>query len=693
MGPKIRAHTNAVAFKNTIIKYWPHSIVNGQDTFGSLTTWTPAGIVQDNAHRRIYHVLGMKIKNIPVQDPGQIDATYMYLKAYNAPNGAIDETDIRNYISDYSPLIYPTHANVFNPDPTSTVDMNIDPYKNTVNARWDNNGWMTTILVYCPTTIDLVDNSITDQQIIQKVHDISYKDIFYDQYTCSRLTALAMLDTGNTVFETRVRIIEKTIVLKDQFLSAKNIGRHGGIAAEQIRYVKQAQIEFSFRRIADVHVGLTLPTAITEYFLVIDTKVESLIPVSSIAHAFGLRGISDKTGLFASKTSLSDMSRSLNASVNQQLCTMANWANPYPNDHILISTDPTLVNSYYADSQETQVKISGLIDLPPVKFKKEFLSLVTSGFSVHKKKGHWYDVVVSAIIAIVAIALAAIAIVAQQYWLAAVILSAAAMAEGLWGMYLAKNGGSPGSIHETMGISNALGIAAMIVGIATIYQSWVNQLEKQAFTDAAAQELQESIESDEAAGLTINSEATTIAAQNFSAAYVESSATSIVSILSDAVSSAVAVGGKLGILGDNATKYAGFAVGSVDGITTAFSSATTTTLDSIENSIINGVKNFVSKPLSEILNQVVNWMNTVFNVYMSIVAPPNEGLADKQAALDKISKEVETTNPENMENTWLMYTDPYGSIFEVGDIFDKTVPMLTNLSISGMMNKCYYSYK
>jgi hypothetical protein len=40
-----------------------------------------------------------------------------------------------------------------------------------------------------------------------------------------------------------------------------------------------------------------------------------------------------------------------------------------------------------------------------------------------------------------------------------------------------------------------------------------------------------------------------------------------------------------------------------------------------------------------------------------------------------------------------MYTDPYGNIFEVGDIFDKTVPMLTNLSISGMMNKCYYSYK
>jgi hypothetical protein len=372
---------------------------------------------------------------------------------------------------------------------------------------------------------------------------------------------------------------------------------------------------------------------------------------------------------------------------------MANWANPYPNDHILISTDPTLVNSYYADHQETQVKISGLIDLPPIKFQKQFLSLVTSGFSVHKKKGHWYDVVVSIVIAVLAIVLATIAIIAQQYWLAAIILSTAAAAEGLWGMYLAKNGGSPGSIHETMGISNALGIAAMVVAIAAIYQSWVNQLEKQAFTDAAEKELQESIESDEAAGLTINSEATTIAAQNFSDAYVESSAISMVSILSDAVSSVIEVGGKLGILGDNVTKYAGLVVGSVDGITTAFSSATSTTLDSIENSIMDGIKKFTSKPLSEILNQVVNWMNTVFNVYMSVVAPPNEGLADKQAALDKISKEVETTNPENMENTWLMYTDPYGSIFEVGDTFDKVVPMMTNLSISGMMNKCYYSYK
>jgi hypothetical protein len=693
VGPKIRAHTNAVAFKNTIIKYWPRSIVNGQDTFGSLNTWIPAGVIQDNAHRRIYHVLGMKIKNIPVQDPGQIDVTYMYLKAYNAPNGTIDEADIRNYISDYSPLIYPTHVNVFNPDPISTVDMNIDPDKNTVNARWDNNGWMTTTLVYRPTTIDLVDNNITDQQIIQKVHDISYKDIFYDQYTCSRLTALAMLDTGNVVFETRVQIVDKTVVLKDQLLTANNIGRHGGVAVEQIRYVKQAQIEFSFRRIADVYAGLTLSTVITEYLLAIDTKVESLIPVSSITHAFGLRNASNITGSFASKTSLSDMTRSLNASVNQQLCTMANWANPYPNDHILISTDPTLVNSYYADSQETQVKISGLIDLPPIKFQKQFLSLVTSGFSVHEKKGHWYDVVVSAVIAIVAVALATIFIIFQMYVVAALVLSAGAMAEGLWGMYLAKNGGSPGSIHETMGISNVLGISAMIVGIAAIYQSWANQLEKQAFTDAAEKELQASTESDVAAGLTINSEATTIAAQNFSAAYVESSAISIESILSDAVSSAIEVGGKLGILGDNVTKYAGLVVGSVDGITTAFSSATSTTLDSIENSIMNGVKNFVSKPLSEILNQVVNWMNTVFNAYMSLVAPPNEGLADKQAALDKISKEVETTNPENIENTYLMYTDAYGSIYEVGDTYDIVIQMMTNRSISGMMNKCYYSYK
>jgi ribosomal protein L27 len=692
MGPKLRAHTDALTFKNTIIKYWPRSIVDGQDTFGSVYTWIAGqGVLKDNAHRRIYHVIGMKIKDMEKQSYNDLDYTYMHLNAYNAPNGAVTEADVRNYITDYSPIIYPAHTNVFNPDPVSTVDMNIDPDKGTADARWDKDGWIRTTLVYRPTTIDLVDNSITDQQIIQKVHDISYKDIFYDQYTCSRLTALAMLDTGNVVFETQVRIVSKTVVLKDQLLSANNIGIREGIVAEQIRYVNQAQIEFSFRRIADVHVGLTLSPAITAYLLAIDTKVESLIPVAFVLKSFGIRNSSGGlAGLVASKARMNDMSRSLNASVNQQLCTMANWVNPYANDHTLIATDPTMVNSYYADSKETQVKISGLIDLPPLEFKKQFVSLIKFDYKVHEKKGHWYDKVVSIVILVVAVVVAVLGTPASggtSWGLVAAALGIGALAEGLWAMYLVKNGGSSSAISTTMGLSNALGIAAMIAGITAIYQSWARQSFLQATTKAAEEAALNAVESG-ASQAVIDS-----TAQALGNAYAASSATSMGSILTNAATSAVQVGGKVGIVGDDVAQYAELAAGSVDGITTAFSGATTTALESVQNNIMEGIKKFVSKPLSEIMNQCVNWINTAFNAYMMMVAPANEGLADKQAALDKLSKEVENTNPENMENIWTMYTDPYGSVFEVGDIYDKCVPMLTSGSISSMMNKCYTSYR
>jgi len=80
-------------------------------------------------------------------------------------------------------------------------------------------------------------------------------------------------------------------------------------------------------------------------------------------------------------------------------------------------------------------------------------------------------------------------------------------------------------------------------------------------------------------------------------------------------------------------------------------------------------------------------------MYMQTVAPANEGMADKQLLLENTSKAVEDTNPERIDNIWTLWTDPYGSIFEVGDWYDRTVPMMTNLSISTMMNKCYTSYR
>jgi hypothetical protein len=91
------------------------------------------------------------------------------------------------------------------------------------------------------------------------------------------------------------------------------------------------------------------------------------------------------------------------------------------------------------------------------------------------------------------------------------------------------------------------------------------------------------------------------------------------------------------------------------------------------------------------MNQTIHMLNAVFNVYISIIAPPDKGNGDLEALLKKSQAQVENTNPENSENIWKAYTDPYGSIFEMGDMYDKTYPMLTEGINQRLMNQCYYS--
>jgi hypothetical protein len=252
-------------------------------------------------------------------------------------------------------------------------------------------------------------------------------------------------------------------------------------------------------------------------------------------------------------------------------------------------------------------------------------------------------------------------------------------------MYLAKNGGGSGSISLTLGISNALGIASMVAGIGAIYAAWAAQSAKEVALEAAKKAAVDAVESG-ASQAVIDS-----TAQALGKAFEVATEHSIGSIIASAVSEAANFAGKVGLIHGDVATYTGLAAGSVDSITTSFQSATEATIDSVINNIKEGVTQFVSKPLSEIMNQVVNWMNMGFNIYMKTVDPGNEGLADKQAQLEKSNKEVETTTPEAMSNVYSMYTDPYGSIFEVGDIFDKTCILMCQGKNRSLMDKCYDS--
>lgn len=683
LGPAIREHTDSLTFKNTILKYWPR---NGSN-FSDLTTQLPDGVVKDNAHRRIYHVLGMRIKDMeknPI-DGDKIDYTFIHLNAYSAPNGIVELSDIRSYIHSYSPLIYPLNKDKFNPDPvqTTVTDMNPDPYKGTINEYWDVQGWVTSMLVYQPTVLSLVDNGITDSQIIQKIIDISYTDIFYDPMKTSRLTALAMMDINtNSVFQTSTRITSRSVVLKDLFLGANNIGLRDGVPHEQTRYVSTVTIEFKFRRITDIDVNIAVSTGATSFITSVQTRCNALAPKAEIKSIFGLRNTTG-TSLYTGIATVKAFTRSLSASVNQQLVLMANWVYPHVDD-TMVSVDPTYVNSYYPSTLETQIKISGLIDLPPKQFKKTFRSLMKFDYHPHEKKGHWYDKVVEWVILIIAI-VAAVWTAGQSLMLAAFILGLGAIAEGLWAMYLVKNGGGKGSISMALGMSNVLGIASMVVGITAIYNAWLEQGVKELVLKEAEQAAINAVEQG-ASQVVIDA-----ATQAVITAFNEASVTSISSIIGDAISAAVNAATKIGLINDKVSGILGMIGGSYSSIADiGTTEATSITLETIYDNLKTSVITFVSKPLSAIFNQTINWLQAGFNAYMLYISPPNEGLADKAAQLERSNKEVESITPESAYHAINVMTDPYGNPFETLDTTTVCI-MLTTGKNRSLMSKNYDS--
>ena len=666
---------SALAFKNTMLKYWPRKTVNGVETFGRLILWKNS-VLKDNAHRRIYKQLGMKIKDMEKESYSGIDYTYLYLAPYSAPNGLVTQNDIRSYICEYTPMIYPASKDVFNPDPLATTNLNPDPNKGTVDAYWDAQGWIRASIVYTPTKLELVDSQITDAQILAKCRKMATAEIFFDPTLHNRTTVAALMDADQAVFENTLRVVSRNVVLKDTLMTANHIGRYNGVASQQVRYLQSANIELKFRRIADISVGKTLTTGQQALISLIETKIKALDDVSDVKSAFNRRLPA------LAITAMRNMSRRAYSSHAQQLIAMSNWVTPFSDDR-LITTTVGGSNGYYIDNENASVKPSGLTDLPPAEFKKQFLKLVKFDYKVKEKKGHWYDKVVSIVIAVVVIVAA---VMSGQWYLAAMILSAGALAEAGWAMYLSKNGGGAKGMSLAGKLSEFLGVAAMVAGIAAIYQAWQQQLSKELSQEQLKQAAIDMAQT--------GADDVAMAAVGDAIVANAGSMTSMTSIGLQAVSTAAELGQELGLFDSDAGMMIGVAAGAYDSMASVgLDSVSTITLDSVADNLAAGVTKFVSQPLSAIMNKVVNWLNMGFNMYAKLVSPGDEGLADKKAELEALEKEVENTNPENSENIWKAYQDPYGSVFEVGDYYDKIYPMMTQGSITRMMNQCYDSWR
>jgi len=627
----------------------------------------------------------MSVKDLESNNYNDLDYTYRKVGAYTAPNGTIDTDDIRAYIREYSPLIYPLSKDPFNSDPNATTTLNPDPNKGTVDAYWDNDGWIKATLVWKPTKEELVNNSITDAQIIAKVRATSPDEVFYDIYDQNRLVALAIMDSSQVVFQNVIRVVNRTVVDKTENMQANNIGRWNGVTATQVRYLSQAQVEIRFRRTTDLGLGAVLTQPITDYLNAVDTAVEGLMTPTQIEEELGIQ--SSILSRYVGKYRATAIARQFTYSFVQQLVLMANWKHPYEDNAMTTVVDPANVNSYYPQKLETALNVSAMSDLKPQEFQKVFGSLVKFDYKVHEKKGHWYDKVVAIFIVVIAVAVAVASFgggtpISAALLSAATALSVGALALTAWGMYLASNGGSSGAIKTTMGMANILGIAAMVAGITAIYMQF-----QKAATEAA---LKEAIEKAVAEG---SQEAIDASAAAYVGAIQSGTAASgtIGTIVQEGISSAAQLASELDLIDGDVASIINAASGSYNFLASSETALADWTTESVLTSLQDGVKKFFTKPLSEILNQTINWMNAGFNAYVSYVAPANEGLMDKMAALEASNKEVESTKPEDVENLWQMYTDPYGSIFEVGDYYDRICPMMIGGKNRLLMTKCYDS--
>lgn len=680
VGPSIRQHFSDSAFKNVMLKYFPkHTTSNGTVVFDRLIIWRGSFLL-DNNHRRIYKAMDIPVKNLTSNVPSGVEYTYFYLAPYSTSNSVVTSLEVRNYIERFSPMVYPSHKNVFNPDLLDTTDMNPDPYKGTDNELWDNNGWITVYLQFNPkfVTNDLrtegfeITTKTTDQDILSACQNASPAYIMYDVDDSNRLAFAALLDKGSSVFEKSFRIVSKQVTT----VVRESTTFRGSSFSTSTKYLKSANIEMKFRRTTDANDQIA------------DTLVNLLISCSVVLKDYA-NNIASRSTIYIDNSldelyTFKDPAKELNYPINQQIAEMANYTFPAVDNEMHYTVDGE-DGDYYASNQQVYIKVDGLADLPPKKFKKEFMRLLKTGYEVKKKKGHWYDKVVSIVIAIVAIV---VAFYSGNWQIAALALSVGALAETAWAFYLTKNGGGTGAIGMTGKIANILGLLATLANIVNLIGSLQKAMQQEALKEGINRAAQEgALEGmDDAAMASINSA--------FEQTFADAAISSVQSIAADAVAATAGLLGQLGVIDGNVATIISAGANGFNFLSEGGSgslSLANLSIESVEEGVRNGVLKFFSKPLSEILNQTVGWLNSGFNFYASTINPPNEGLADKVAQLEKMEQELEETNVDQLPYIFSCYEGPYDNIFDMNEKMDSAYAMMTVGRIMNMMNRYYNS--
>mgnify|MGYP006413463969 CR=1 FL=1 len=667
VGPTIAKHVQAQRFKNTILRHWPKTThADGTTTFNRLYTWTSGGGTQRSAsHLKIYKIIGIEVTDIDSQDKKGLTA--MYLDVSDLSREIVVGTDdITRYIEQFTPRVYPTGVDPFNSNlngevvPTTTpityTDLNPDPYKDgdvldpngvPYAPLWDKDGWITSYLEYKPLSTALIDPNITDAGILAKCSGYNPTEVSFADGVFNRLTGIAMMDANGVLFERQLRVIQRTVEERHHYV------RGNTDSANTSRYMVGAKVEFKFRRIKDAS-----DISVVPLITLIEDKIADLNIVQQ--GPFNTQFLS----LFASGYANPELS------INKQLIRMANYITPYSSDGLNYSVEVAGVNSYIATNPVVRIKYDAISALLPQKFTKAFSSRIRPGYDV--KPAEWWEIAIVVVLVIIIIIIAVIVAIptggGSIGWASAsiVLIVGSLVMTGL-AMYWAENG-SPMAAQYAGIAAEYLGYAAMITGVAGATQSLIAQ-----------QGTMTVLQGFQAAGsfIAVGGE---IAQQ---AGWVDEETAQIIKI----------VGAVLTVSKLFTAQPVPVAKGSVPKGATPPIDVPPVALPPLPPIDVPtfGLIHLANVPTPMIINSLLSFTNSLFTTYITVIAPPAEGIEAQEDKLRAQEKELETLNPENSEAIWNSYTDPYGSIFEVGDIYEKSYIMLTSGRNRLLMDKHYVS--
>ena len=668
VGPMIIKHTQAQKFKTLVLRHWPTTThADGTVTFDRLWMWKrlDGGMQRSAAHLSLYRTLGIKIEDIEKQDKKGLNA--LYLDITDLLGGiVVTRADITQYIGQFTPQVYPTGVDPFNSNlngevvpattPITYTDLNPDPYKDgdvldpngvPYAPLWDKDGWITSYLEYKPLSTALIDPNITDAGILAKCSGYNPTEVSFADGVFNRLTGIAMMDANGVLFERQLRVIQRTVEERHHYV------RGNTDSANTSRYMVGAKVEFKFRRIKDAS-----DISVVPLITLIEDKIADLNIVQQ--GPFNTQFLS----LFASGYANPELS------INKQLIRMANYITPYSSDGLNYSVEVAGVNSYIATNPVVRIKYDAISALLPQKFTKAFSSRIRPGYDV--KPAEWWEIAIVVVLVIIIIIIAVIVAIptggGSIGWASAsiVLIVGSLVMTGL-AMYWAENG-SPMAAQYAGIAAEYLGYAAMITGVAGATQSLIAQ-----------QGTMTVLQGFQAAGsfIAVGGE---IAQQ---AGWVDEETAQIIKI----------VGAVLTVSKLFTAQPVPVAKGSVPKGATPPIDVPPVALPPLPPIDVPtfGLIHLANVPTPMIINSLLSFTNSLFTTYITVIAPPAEGIEAQEDKLRAQEKELETLNPENSEAIWNSYTDPYGSIFEVGDIYEKSYVMLTSGRNRLLMDKHYVS--